>query len=90
MDLQSRKVYLDWAKAVERAEKYFSQVNIVYAINKLESVPAEMVSAYQSLYDELYEHPLVLRQLYNEMVKSQEIERLISKATTAVETYERF
>lgn len=90
LDPQARKIYLDWAKAVERAEKYFSRANILYVINKLESVPVEMISAYQSLYDELWRRTMTLKQIYNDMVANQELEKLISKAVTAVEMYERF
>lgn len=33
---------------------------------------------------------MILKQIYNDMVANQELEKLISKATLSVETYERF
>lgn len=89
-DLQAKLLFLDIIKAVERAEKYFSRANIVYAIDKIDRVPDELKEEYKSLFDVLNVRVEKLKATYNAVIADKHLETLIKKAETAVETYERF
>jgi hypothetical protein len=91
-DPVAKEAYLGWAKAVERAEKYFAKANIKLALEKLEEVPVEVRNnpKYKALYDELKGRTDALRDIYNQMVADKNLEREIQKATNAVEFYERY
>lgn len=92
LDPVAKAAFLSWAKAIERAEKYFSRGNIVFAIQKMENIPTELAEdeKYAALYNEMSERTMSLKQLYNDMVANQELERAITKAVNAVEAYEKY
>ncbi|WPS85349.1 hypothetical protein SMD22_01595 (plasmid) [Brevibacillus halotolerans] len=83
-----RKAYLDWAKAVERAEKYFSKANITYALQKMEKVVVN--PKYEKLYNEMRDRSDALKDLYNQMIANKDLEKALRKATSAVENYEKY
>ncbi|MFF2531476.1 OmpL47-type beta-barrel domain-containing protein [Brevibacillus sp. NPDC058079] len=88
----ARKIYLDWVKAVERGEKYFSKANIVYALEKMNAVPSDIRenSKYKALYNELKVRSENLKLLYNQMVADKQLEQDVKNATNAVELYESY
>lgn len=87
-----KMLFLDLIKAVERAEKYFSRANIVYAMELINAIPADVQNdpLYESLFDDLNSRVDALKQTYNAVIANKELEQLIKKAETAVETFERF
>ncbi|ADO59421.1 Minor protease epr [Paenibacillus polymyxa] len=88
----AKKAYVDWAKAVERAEKYFSKGNIVFALEKMNEVPTSVRenSKYSALYNEMKQRSEVLKQTFNQMLTDKDLEQANKAATDAVEQYEKF
>jgi minor extracellular protease Epr len=91
-DPVAKKLYLDWAKAVERAEKYFSKGNIVIALDKMDAIPTEMKdnSKYNALYIEMQGRSDTLKTVYNQMIADQNLEKEVNSAIKAVESYETY
>lgn len=54
-DSEAKRVYVEWAEAVDRAEKFFSKGNIVFALNKMNAIPTVIGdnSKYNALYAEI-------------------------------------
>lgn len=79
-------------KAVERAEKYFSRANIVYALDLLNAVPQAVQTnpLYAPIFDNLNSRALALKESFNASVENKALEQAIKKAENAVELFERF
>lgn len=91
-DVKTKNIMLNWAKAVERAERYFSKSNIKYALEKMDQVPSSISTnpKYKPLYDEMKKRSDVLKVVYNEMVKDKALERVLLTVTNSVDAYEKY
>ncbi|MBP1309299.1 alpha-tubulin suppressor-like RCC1 family protein/ubiquitin [Paenibacillus sp. 1182] len=75
-DSEAKRVYVEWAESVERAEKYFSKGNIVFALNKMNAIPTAIGenSKYNSLYVELKNRSEILKKRYNDSLSSSSLD----------------
>lgn len=83
---------VNWAKAVERAERYVSKGNIKYALEKMAQVPVSVATnpKYRDLYNEMKRRSENLKKTYNDMVANQALEREISVVENDIVAFETY
>lgn len=91
-DAKKRSILLDVLRSIQRAEKYFSKGNIVYALRKVDNIPTMYRQDTDSMVvvTELTDRASRLKIKFNSYLEVKQRQTAIDKATQYVQMYEKY